>query len=36
MYNLGLEYLSCASRTLSGGEAQRIRLVTQIGTNGVL
>ncbi|WP_412988615.1 excinuclease ABC subunit UvrA [Pediococcus siamensis] len=38
--NVGLEYLtlSRASRTLSGGEAQRIRLATQIGSNlsGVL
>ena len=40
MYNLGLEYLSLDRplRTLSGGEAQRIRLATQIGTKlvGVL
>tara|TARA_Y100000817_G_scaffold70888_1_gene54129 strand:+ start:14152 stop:16989 length:2838 start_codon:yes stop_codon:yes gene_type:complete len=40
MYNLGLEYLSLERplRTLSGGEAQRIRLATQIGTKlvGVL
>ena len=38
--NLGLDYLtlSRASGTLSGGEAQRIRLATQIGSNlsGVL
>ncbi|MDT2756885.1 excinuclease ABC subunit UvrA [Enterococcus asini] len=38
--NVGLEYLtlSRASGTLSGGEAQRIRLATQIGSNlsGVL
>ena len=38
--NVGLEYLtlSRASRTLSGGEAQRIRLATQTGSNlsGVL
>lgn len=38
--NVGLGYLSLsrASRTLSGGEAQRIRLATQIGSNlmGVL
>ncbi|AMV67560.1 Excinuclease ABC subunit A [Pediococcus damnosus] len=38
--NVGLEYLtlSRSSRTLSGGEAQRIRLATQIGSNlsGVL
>ena len=34
MHNLGLEYLSLDRplRTLSGGEAQRIRLATQIGT----
>ncbi|MDG2341551.1 MAG: excinuclease ABC subunit UvrA [Cytophagales bacterium] len=40
IYNLGLEYLSLDRplRTLSGGEAQRIRLATQIGTKlvGVL
>lgn len=40
MKNVGLSYLSLsrASRTLSGGEAQRIRLATQIGSNlmGVL
>ena len=40
MSNLGLEYLSLDRplRTLSGGEAQRIRLATQIGTKlvGVL
>ncbi len=40
MCNLGLEYLSLDRplRTLSGGEAQRIRLATQIGTKlvGVL
>ena len=40
MHNLGLEYLSLDRplRTLSGGEAQRIRLATQIGTKlvGVL
>ena len=38
--NVGLGYLSLsrAARTLSGGEAQRIRLATQIGSNlmGVL
>ncbi len=38
--NVGLDYLtlSRAARTLSGGEAQRIRLATQIGSNlsGVL
>ncbi|MFR0581545.1 excinuclease ABC subunit UvrA [Limosilactobacillus mucosae] len=33
--NVGVEYLtlSRAARTLSGGEAQRIRLATQIGSN---
>ena len=33
--NVGLEYLTLArsARTLSGGEAQRIRLATQIGSN---
>ena len=33
--NVGLDYLtlSRSARTLSGGEAQRIRLVTQIGSN---
>jgi len=40
MKNVGLSYLSLsrAARTLSGGEAQRIRLATQIGSNlmGVL
>jgi len=40
MKNVGLNYLSLsrAARTLSGGEAQRIRLATQIGSNlmGVL
>ncbi len=40
LQNVGLEYLtlSRASGTLSGGEAQRIRLATQIGSNlsGVL
>ena len=38
--NVGLGYLSLsrAAKTLSGGEAQRIRLATQIGSNlmGVL
>ncbi len=40
LHNVGLSYLtlSRAARTLSGGEAQRIRLATQIGSNlmGVL
>jgi excinuclease ABC subunit A len=40
LYNVGLGYLnlSRSARTLSGGEAQRIRLATQIGANlmGVL
>ena len=40
LMNVGLGYLSLsrAARTLSGGEAQRIRLATQIGSNlmGVL
>ncbi len=40
LYNVGLGYLSLSrsARTLSGGEAQRIRLATQIGANlmGVL
>jgi excinuclease ABC subunit A len=40
LINVGLEYLtlSRSTRTLSGGEAQRIRLATQIGANltGVL
>ncbi len=40
LINVGLNYitLSRAARTLSGGEAQRIRLATQIGSNlmGVL
>ncbi|CUS26696.1 excision endonuclease subunit UvrA [Paucilactobacillus oligofermentans DSM 15707 = LMG 22743] len=35
LQNVGLDYLnlSRAARTLSGGEAQRIRLATQIGSN---
>lgn len=35
LINVGLEYLSLnrASATLSGGESQRIRLATQIGSN---
>ncbi len=35
LYNVGLGYitLSRSARTLSGGEAQRIRLATQIGAN---
>jgi excinuclease ABC subunit A len=35
MKNVGLGYLSLsrAARTLSGGEAQRIRLATQVGSN---
>lgn len=40
LQNVGLQYLTLArsARTLSGGEAQRIRLATQIGANlsGVL
>ncbi|MGK0363746.1 MAG: excinuclease ABC subunit A [Saprospiraceae bacterium] len=34
LLHVGLEYLSCnrSARTLSGGEAQRIRLATQIGS----
>jgi excinuclease ABC subunit A len=34
LYNVGLSYLTIArqSRTLSGGESQRIRLATQIGS----
>lgn len=40
LQNVGLEYLSLdrAARTLSGGESERIRLATQIGSNlvGVL
>lgn len=40
LYNVGLDYLNLSrtARTLSGGEAQRIRLATQIGANlmGVL
>jgi excinuclease ABC subunit A len=34
--NVGLEYLalSRSSKSLSGGEAQRIRLATQIGSGG--
>src|SRR3712207_2010555 len=40
MINVGLDYLSLAreTKTLSGGEAQRIRLATQIGSGltGVL
>ena len=40
LYNVGLSYLSLArsARTLSGGEGQRIRLATQIGSalSGVL
>jgi len=35
LYNVGLGYLNLSrtARTLSGGEAQRIRLATQIGAN---
>jgi len=40
LYNVGLEYITLdrMARTLSGGEAERIRLATQIGSNltGVL
>ena len=40
MLNVGLDYLSLnrSASTLSGGESQRIRLATQIGTQlaGVL
>ena len=38
LQNVGLDYLtlSRAAGTLSGGEAQRIRLATQIGLSGVL
>jgi excinuclease ABC subunit A len=36
LMNVGLEYLalSRSSKSLSGGEAQRIRLATQIGSGG--